>query len=212
VNTAAFDMPLELLRDPEAIDAEAAEPETATRTLMRLVGLTLAGFAAHAFVIGIMHAANGEPDAVQRGVAWFGATSVGFFAAICAGLPSYWFYGVVARIPAPAWRLAVELVRVQAVGAVLLAAVLPFWLAIHLWLVIQTGGPIEDGLWTFFSYTLPFLAAMPGVAGLRAVFVRMRSAAGRDGALAPLLLTAWWVVLFLYTAVPTITRLFVLWT
>ncbi|HMV68817.1 MAG TPA: hypothetical protein PKA64_18335, partial [Myxococcota bacterium] len=143
--------------------------------------------------------------ALRVGGAWAAASTGGFFTAICAGLPSYWFYGVVADIRAPAWRLAVELVRVQAVGCVVLLGVLPFWLAGALCLQLAGADVYHLPAWMALTWALPFLAALPGMLGLRRTFQRMR---GEPGWFAPTLLTAWWVVLFQFTGPVTIWSLF----
>lgn len=206
----ALPMPLQLLRDPEEIDRSVSDPEGASSMLTQLVLLTIAGFAGHALLVGLLEGIDGG-DGLRTGIAWFGALTGGFFAAICAGLPSFWFYGVVARIPAPAWRLAVELVRVQAVGSVMLAAVLPFWLVLHLAVVCASGEAPDSVLWTALTWSMPLAAALPGVVGLHKGFVRMREAIGIEGRSAPLLLTLWWAAMFQVTALPTVYALFHAW-
>ncbi len=203
-------LPLLLLRDELAIDAAVGDPTGASRMLPPLVGLTAAGFAAHAVcVAGTAWPALGPAAAIELGGAWALASTGGFFAAICAGLPSCWFYGVVATTRAPAWRLAVELVRIQAVGAVVLAGVVPFWLALGLGLHLVAGVDVYHVAgWMPLTYALPFLCGLPGVLGLYRAFRRMRAALGHEGALPALVLTAWWVVLFLSTAPAAIRALF----
>jgi hypothetical protein len=203
-------LPLLLLRDELAIDASVGDPDGASRLLPPLVGLTAAGFVAHAVcVAGTALPTLGPGPALQLGAAWALASTGGFFAAICAGLPSYGFYGVVATTRAPAWRLAVELVRVQAVGAVVLAGVVPFWLALALGLHLVFGVEVYRVTpWMQLTYALPFLCAAPGVFGLYRAFRRMRVALGHEDRLPALALTAWWVLLFLYTAPAAIRALF----
>ena len=200
---------LTLLRDETAIDRMAGDVEGATALLPPLAGMIVAGFAAHAAALGLF-LATGLPlaDAAHHAAAWFAAATGGFFIAVGTGLPSYWFYGIVARVPAPAWRLAVELLRVQAVGAVVLGAVIPFWLAGTLALAVLGSDVTQYQPWVWFSHSLPFLSALPGVTGLYRVLRRMRVARGIEGRFAPLFLTAWWVVLFQYTAPITMFAIF----
>ena len=203
-------LPLQLLRDELAIDAAIGDVRGATRMLMWLVAVVSAGFAAHgAALAGMYWPMIGPADAGLYGGAWAVAATAGFFAAISAGLPSYWFYGVVARIRAPAWRLAVELVRVQAVGAVVLVGVLPFWLAAALGVRVLFGYDLmEYGPWVALTHMLPFLAALPGVFGLTRAFRRMRDALGEERSWAPAALTGWWVLMFNTTGPITIWAIF----
>lgn len=202
-------LPLRLLRDELAIDAAIGEVAGATDMLVRLVGIVVAGFAAHAVTVaGISWPALGPGAALALGGAWLLASTGGFFAAICAGLPSYWFYGVVADVQAPAWRLAVELVRVQAVGAVVLLGALPFWLAGSLGLHLLGVDVSHSPGWMGLTYGLPFLAALPGVFGLYRTFMRMRVAAGESSRTPAFVLTVWWIVLFNFTAPLAIWSLF----
>lgn len=200
---------LTLLADETAVDRLAGNPEGAMAVMRTLAGLITVGFAAHAVAIGLFLASARPPlEALHHAGAWFVAATLGFFIAVGAGLPSYWFHGVVARVPAPSWRMAVELLRVQAVGAVVLGAVLPFWLAATLGLNVLGAELARNEVWLVFSHMLPFLAAMPGVLGLYRAFTRMRGAIGTTGRTSPLLLTFWWVLLFQYTAPVTIYALF----
>jgi hypothetical protein len=195
-------LPLRLLRNERSIDAQISTPDGAAQMLTRLSLMVVAGFAAHAVALAAMMAPSMGAAATSMGVAWGVASTVGFFAAILAGLPSYWFYGIIANVRAPAWRLAVELVRVQAVGAVVLSAALPFWLVTGLAIGADTPG------WLGLSLALPFLCALPGTLGLYRSFARMREVNGATGRLAPMVLTAWWVVLFQCTAPATIYSLY----
>jgi hypothetical protein len=198
-----------LLADETQIDRMAADPTGATRALKPLAALIATGFAAHALAMGLFLATRLPLlEAAHHAAAWFIAVTAGFFIAIGAGLPSYWFYGVVARVPAPSWRLAVELLRVQAVGAVVLGAVLPFWLAATLGVTVLGADLANSTTWVGLSHTLPFVAALPGVCGLYRSFVRMRAANDIHGRTSPMFRTAWWVVLFKYTAPITIHALF----
>lgn len=203
-------LPLLLLRDDLAIDRAIGDVRGATRMLVPLTGLVVLGFAAHALtVLATAWPSLGPVASVRIGGAWFVATTVGFFAAICAGLPSYWFYGIVADIRAPAWRLAAELVRIQAVGAVVLFGILPFWLTATLGLHLAGVDVMAFTPWMLVTWAMPFLGGAVGLGGLYRSFARMRAANGEAGWLPALLLTAWWAVLFLCTAPVTIGSLFV---
>ncbi|MEQ1569619.1 MAG: hypothetical protein ABMA64_28550 [Myxococcota bacterium] len=209
--TADDALPLLLLRDELSVDRAAADATSAADLLLPLCALTTLGFGVHAAcVAGTAWPVTGAGPALREGLAWWAACTGGFFAAICAGLPSYWFYGVVAKVRAPAWRLAVELVRVQAVGAVILAGVVPFWLAGALGLHLVFGVEVYDSpVWMALTRALPFLCATPGVLGAYRVFGRMRAAQGHADRLPAAALTAWWMVLFLFTAPVSIHALFV---
>lgn len=203
-------LPLRLLRDEASVDRELAVASGASALLAPLAGVTVAGFGLHALCVASLALPDlGPIGALRHGGAWWAASTGGFFLAICAGLPSYWFHGVVAGIRAPAWRLAAELVRIQAVGAVVLAGMQPFWLAAALLLHIVFD--IDVFSWTPFlalTYAMPFLCALPGVTGAYRSFARMRAERGQHGTFAPLILTGWWVGLFLHTAPVTIWALF----
>jgi hypothetical protein len=201
--------PLRLLSDEIGVDRELGEAASASRMLAPLTGLTVVGFAAHAACVTGMAWPSLGPSALHFGAAWFVASTGGFFAAICAGLPSYWFYGVVAKIRAPAWRLAVELVRIQAIGAVVLAGILPFWFALSLGLHLILGIDVFTvAPWKAVTLVMPFLCGLPGLLGLYRAFCRMRDALGETGRLPPVLLAGWWSLLFVTTAPVTIWALF----
>ena len=195
-------MPLQLLHDEVAIDRSLASSRSVLKTLTPLSATVTAGFALHALSIAIVASATeGLAIGTQQGGAWFLASTIGFFAAIGASVPSVWFFGVVARIPTPSWRLAAELVRIQAVGAVTFASLLPVWLALTLGL-LTLGAPLQG--WITVSLALPFACALPGVFGLYRVFRRMSGGPRWNAAL----LTAWWVVLFTFAAWPLIIRIY----
>jgi len=212
-------LPLRLLRDELGVDADVATPAGASAALPRLVLLTTAGFAAQGACTGLLLMAFGQAGplsalltAAQLSLAMTG----GFFIAICAGLPGYWFHTVVMGISPPIWRIAIELVRVQSVGSVVLSAVLPLWVSgwLALWLVGGNLGadPIMAGA------ALPLLCALPGMMGLYRVFCRMsvhESASGQletpppmRARLTGLALTSWWGIAFVCTAPVTFIRLF----
>lgn len=201
---------LRLLRDEIGVDHELSVAGRASSLLLPLVVLTTCGFGAHAVTIaGMAWPSLGPTHALAHGGAWWAASTGGFFAAICAGLPSYWFHGVVAGIRAPAWRLAVELVRIQAVGSVVMAGILPFWLAGALGLHLVFGVDVYTSAgWMALTYALPFLCGTTGVFGLYRSFQRMRAARGQTGRLPALILMAWWVGLFAHTGPITIWALF----
>jgi hypothetical protein len=202
-------LPLLLLRDELAIDAQVGDVAGATRMLTHLSAIVAAGFAAHGVILAACAGPTlGAQGALQLGGAWAVASTVGFFASICACLPSCWFYGVVANVAAPSWRLAVELVRVQAIGAVTLVGLLPFWLAGSLALRVIGVDLFSDPTWRLLTHALPFLAAFPGVFGLYRVFVRMRIAAGERATFPAALLTVWWITLFQFTCPMTISTLY----
>ena len=211
-----FDLPaagdplaLRLLRDELSIDADVATPAAATRMLPRLVALVVGGFAAQAACTGLLwlaFTAAGPADAatLTARAAW--AMTVGFFVAISAGQPGYWFHAVVLRVNPPPWRIALELVRVQAVASVALFAVLPLWVAacLGLWLV---GGDLPDG-WILAGNALPWLSGVPGMLGLRRAFSRMATVRGvRNPGGVGVVLTGWWAIAFSVTAPITVLRL-----
>lgn len=210
VDTPTDALPLALLRDEVGIDRQVADPAGVSRLLPPMVALVVLGFVSHGACIAGMYAASLGPEAaIWLGTRWALAATGGFFAAICAGLPSYWFYGVVAKIRAPSWRLAFELVRVQAVGSVMLAGILPFWLAVVLGLQAIAGVDLlENGAWLVITFTLPFLSSLPGMVGLKRGFTRMREHLGEGSSWAPLVLTAWWGLLFATTAPISVWALF----
>ncbi len=202
-------LPLRLIRDELGVDHDVATPDGVTRSLPPLVSLVIGGFVAQAVCTGLLLTAFGVGD-VYAGLAvagqWSVALSVGFFVAICAGLPGYWFHAVVLGVSPPAWRIAVELVRVQAIGSVVLAAVLPLWVAGCL-LIWMMGGWLPEGR-LLAGNTLPLLCALPGMLGLSRSFTRMAVLrdVSRPQAVA-MMLTAWWGVAFLCTAPITVVRL-----
>ncbi len=205
-------LPLLLLRDELAVDAAVASPDEAARVLPQLIGLVVGGFVAQALCTGILWSAFGGSPLLEGGhlaVRWAFALSGGYFLAICAGLPGYWFHTVVLGITPPAWRIALELVRVQAVGSVVLAAVLPLWVAacLGLWML---GGDLPDGV-VLAGNALPMLCALPGLTGLTRSFTRMGRVRGvRYPVGAGRFLTLWWAGAFVCTAPVTAYRLLAL--
>jgi len=200
---------LQLLTDETAVDAAIATPSRAAAVLGSLAVLVVAGFAAHATAL-TLYLATTDPlgQAAQQGTAWFVAITAGYFVAAAVALPSYGLFGVVADVRAPLWRLAVEVVRVQAVGSVVLGAVLPFWLAGTMALSVLGMPTDPHGLGGALAHALPFLAATPGVFGLYRVFRRMTVANESPSRFRPLFLTGWWCAKFQYLAPLTIYALY----
>lgn len=202
-------LPLQLLRDELAVDAAVATAAEARAMLAPLTGLVVGGFVAQATCTALLWAAFGDGTALAAGTLaarWALATTGGFFLAIGAGLPGYWFHTVVMGLAPPAWRIAVELLRVQAVGSVVLAALLPLWVAacLGLWML---GGRLPEGL-ILAGNALPLLCALPGLCGLSRSFTRMATAEGASHPVAAgRLLTLWWGIAFVCTAPVTVVRL-----
>ena len=176
-----------LLRDPVALDRRFAEAAGVSVELPRLVGLTVAAFAAYAAAQGLIVTRAGAevfPAALWRMDAWragaclFLAYSGGMFGAQVAGLPSAWFYALLAGLRTPANRIVAEAMRAQATSAMVLLGLLPLYLAAGLGLSLATGEDVGSAFLrnAFFvpvGYGLPFLAGLSGTFALYRAFQRM---------------------------------------
>lgn len=197
-----------LLREPAAADVRCADPDAASQLLPRLIGISLAGLGAFAVVQGALVAAPGPwpgagaPADTPRAIAVvFCAYAGGLFGAQIAGLPSAWFYALLAGLRASTWRIAVEAMRAQATAATVLLGLLPVYLAAGLGIRLVDAPELLEALVIgLIGYTLPFVAGLAGTIGMYGAFSRMVAEARARGeatnTAVPLLLVFAWSVLF----------------
>ncbi len=173
-----------LLRERTAADALCADREAAATLLPQLVGVGAVGIAAGAVVHGGLLVANGATladHALADGPGWwaplalFLSFEVAFTAAQLAGLPSFYFFGLLAGIRTHGWRIAVESLRARATAAVVLLGLLPIYFAVGLGAALLFdapgfGGQVQGRLVLMAGYALPFVAGLAAPASLYRAF------------------------------------------
>lgn len=200
-----------LLRRPEEADAACSEARAATAMLPSLAWTAVAGIGVFALVQGSLSQAFHPMDSpgLLRGASVLEAVGLealaygfGLFGAQIAALPSYWFYALLAGVPMPGWRLAVEATRAQATAAVVLMGLLPVYLAVGLGLGLLLPGP-DGAPWHWLvvqggGHLLPFVAGLAAPLSLIRGFRRVVSARSVDGKTRamPLFLALWCAALF----------------
>lgn len=204
-----------LLREKKTTDTLCADRDQAAALLPRFLATGAASIAAWALVHGTLVVASNQavlPDALATAPPWwapvvfFLALEGGLLGAQLAGMPSFYFYALLAGIETHGWRIVVESLRARATAAVVLLGLLPVYLAMGLGLVLVfQGGPTEGrALQTlvigFGGTALPFIAGLAAPGSLYRAFRRMLSEGLPPGetrrAPMPLLLVLAWSALF----------------
>lgn len=194
-----------ILRDAPGLDVEAAHPDSAFALLPRLVGLGVTGLVAYSVVQTLLvHLAGPDlvPDAsvLAVGARIGSAYLFGFFGAQVAGLPSAWFYALLAGIRTDAWRVTVEAMRAQATSAIVLLGLLPVYLAVGVGVTMVDEDALEFMVVACGGYSLPFFAGLWGTAAMYRSFRRLvereRARAEAPRTAMPSLLVLAWAMLF----------------
>jgi hypothetical protein len=198
-----------LLRRDSDPDAILDDPAAAARHLGPLVGLStfaLAAWAlAQAALLSGLPALPGLPGAAEASgaelaLATFAAGAAGLFGAQLAGLPTFYFYTLLAGLPTHGWRVSVESMRAQATAGLVLLGVLPVWVAAAEGLRLLAGTAPSDAQLVAACVWL-FGGALPFITGIFAPFTLLRAMKrlalrqvrgdGRRAPLPTLLVTAW---------------------
>jgi hypothetical protein len=204
-----------LLRERAATDTLCADQDQAAAILPRLLGIAAIGVAAWAAVEGGLLVGSAQvvfPEALAGGPWWwapvalFVAYETAFLGVQLAGLPSFYFYGLLAGIRTHGWRIAVESLRARATAAVVLLGVLPVYLAVGLGLVLVfpdstvLGMTLHTLFLTVGGMALPFLCGLAAPLSLYRAFTRMVAEVQVDGATRrrpmPVVLVLAWSVFF----------------
>ena len=214
VATPTYDL---LLREREEADALCADRDGSAHLLPRFVLTGSAGVAAYAVVQALLLHMLPDSMAPTPAPAWtamflFVAFEGGFLGSHVAGLPSYYFYALLAGIRTHSWRLVAESMRARATASVVLLGLLPVYLAAGLGLCLLAHAPGWQHLATAvvlgLGYTLPFLAGLAAPVTLLRSFLHMsREQAGGRRAM-PVLLTLAWTALFTVMAPIGVIRAF----
>lgn len=173
-----------LLGERDAADALCADRQSAAALLPQLVAIGAVGVAAWAVVHGGLLVANGAalaPWPLADGPGWwapialFVSFEVAFLAAQLVGLPSFYFYGLLAGIHTHGWRIAVESLRARATSAVVLMGLLPVYFAVGLGATLLfddpgLGASAQAGFVMTLGFVLPFLAGLAAPASLYRAF------------------------------------------
>ena len=171
---AMFDL---VLRDPQRLDALLLEEGKLGAAMHKLLGLSLAGLAAHGLLLGF----------VQRTILWsslspstqefFGAHPMltlpvafigAFLTALGVCLPSFYFFTQLSGLDASFRLVTAQAVRVMARTAVLLLGVLPFYAALSLSRAVSSIVSPDTVLAVGFG--LPFFVGLFGIASLYGSF------------------------------------------
>jgi hypothetical protein len=204
-----------LLREKETTDRLCADRDQAAALLPRLLAIGAASIAAWALVHGGLLLASQQsilPAALADAPPWwtpivlFCALEGGLMGAQLAGMPSFYFYGLLAGIETHGWRIVAESMRARATAAVVLLGLLPVYLAVGLGLVLV----FPDAAWDaralhsivlgFGGTALPFVAGLAAPGSLYRAFRRMLAEGMPPGQTRrrpmPLLLVLAWSALF----------------
>lgn len=204
-----------LLRERETTDRLCADRDQAAALLPRLLAIGATSIAAWAVVHGGLLLASEQsilPAALAGAPPWwtpivlFCALEGGLLGAQLAGMPSFYFYGLLAGIETHGWRIVVESMRARATAAVVLLGLLPVYLAVGLGLVLVFPDATWEGrtlhaiVLGFGGTALPFVAGLAAPASLYRAFRRMLSEGMPEGQTRrrpmPLLLVLAWSALF----------------
>ena len=197
-----------LLRHRKQADRQCADPDASARLLPRLTAMAIAGIAAYSLVQGLLltggtfpwwSALSDSHPAIAIG-AVFLSFEFGLMGAQIAGLPTFYFHGLLSGLHPHAWRITVESMRARATASVVLLGLLPIYLALSLGLQLMSADAYE--VVVSCGYALPFVAGLAAPLSLQRAFDAMgRQQAeenpNRTGRRAmPLLLVLAWSALF----------------
>lgn len=204
-STPTYDL---LLREKEEADALCADPDGSARLLPRFVLTGSAGVAAYAVVqASLLHMLGdralpevaGHLPVPLTAAMLFVAFEAGFLGSHVAGLPSYYFYALLAGIRTHSWRLVAESMRARATASVVLLGLLPVYLAGGLGLCLLTDGTYHDltrVVVLLVGYALPFVAGLAAPATLLRSVLRLAKEQPGSRRATPILLTLAWTALF----------------
>lgn len=198
-----------LLRRDNDPDAILDDPIEASRQLGPLVALStfaLGAWAlAQAALLAGLPALPGLPGAAEASgpelaLAIFAAGAAGLFGAQLAGLPTFYFYTLLAGLSTHGWRVSVESMRAQATAGLVLLGALPVWVAAAEGLRLLIGeapheAELTAGVVWVVGGALPFLtglfAPLTLLRAMKRLALREVRAEGRRAPLPTLLVTAW---------------------
>lgn len=197
--SATLDLVLRRIDDPDAV---LDDPRQAVALLGPLAGLSAAGLLAWALaqaaLLSGLPVTPGAPllavaTPFELTLAYFSAGAAGLFGAQLAGLPTFYFYTLLAGIPTHAWRVSAESLRAQATAGLVLLSVVPVHLALGLGLrLLDEDGGAASTL-AALGTALPFLTGLFAPLTLLRAMKRLglRAAPGGRKPLPTLLVLGW---------------------
>jgi len=159
-----------LLRGHRALNDELHGQATLPRRIIQLIGLSVVGFALHGAAVGLaLQALQGHLGiGVLPGhpVIWLPvAFTLSLIGALGICLPIFFFCSQMAGLDTPLSLIAAQALRANATSAILLFALLPFYVALGLGTVwVPTLAPAA----LYLGLGLPLIA---GLGGIRAVYL-----------------------------------------
>jgi hypothetical protein len=199
---------LRRIPEPETVLDQARAPAQLVPAYALIAGF---GLFAWALAFAGLHALSPQAWLAQAPLAQAGlpthflstwsAALLAFFGAQLAGLPTFYFHAILARIPLSPPRLIAESLRAQATAALVLAGLVPLWFTASYG--IQLIDPTEAQAPALYRLCAIFLGkGLPFVAGLSATYTLFRAflhlsprEQGRPRGL-PLALVAGWSLTF----------------
>jgi hypothetical protein len=183
-----------LLKDRPHVDDLLRDEARQADLIPRFLMIALAIFSAYAgamlvllraapadAVPGVL--AEGWSAGLQPALALWGAYALGLIAATGVCLPSFYFYGLLAGVRISLVQVVTHCLKGQAATAIMLAGILPIYVAVALGLLIFGASAARQELVLYIGLLLPFFAGLWGVASLFQGFMRLADTLpGRCGA------------------------------
>lgn len=173
-----------LLKDRPHVDDLLRDEARQVDLIPRFLMIALASFSAYAgamivllraapadAVPGVM--AEGWSPAVQPALALWAAYSLGLVAATGICLPSFYFYGLLAGVRISFVQVVTHCLKGQAATAIMLAGILPIYVAVALGLLIFGAPAPRQELVLYIGLLLPFFAGLWGVVSIFQGFMRL---------------------------------------
>jgi hypothetical protein len=161
-----------VLRGQRRLSALLVDEVRLPGSILRMIGLSVAGLAVHGLVVGLAARGLGSShDFFSRGTPWMWIplSLVGaFMGALCVCLPSFYFYTQLSGLDASFRLVTAQALRAQATTSVLLLGALPFYAAWVLGILAagssrQTNVFLDPALATLIGLALPFMVGLFGV-------------------------------------------------
>jgi hypothetical protein len=173
MDTSMFDL---VLRGQRRLSQLLTDEHAMPSTLLRLLGLSLAGLGVHGLTLGLgaayLRVASGS-DVFGGSRPWLWmplAIGGAFLGALCVCLPSFYFYTQLSGLDASFRLVTAQALRAQATTSVLLLGALPFYAAWLLFIAAvspdfrQEVGPyLDPRVVLSLGMGLPFLVGVFGV-------------------------------------------------
>ncbi len=173
-----------LLKDRTHVDDLLRDEDHQVDLIPRFLLIALASFSAYALAMIVLLGAapadavpgvlaDGWSPATRPALALWGAYALGLVAATGICLPSFYFYGLLAGVRISFVQVVTHCLKGQAATAIMLAGILPIYVAVALGLLIFGAPAPKQELALYIGLLLPFFAGLWGVASIYQGFMRL---------------------------------------